>query len=80
MGSGIYQSALIHNGDSIGMKNSRQSMGDNHRGSVDHKLLQCFLHLKFTVGIQCTGRLVQQQNAGIIQYCPGKRDALALSP
>ena len=54
-------------------------MGDDDCGAVVHKLLQGQLYLVFALGIQGTGRLIQQQDFRVIEYCPGQGDTLALS-
>jgi hypothetical protein len=40
---------LIENGNFIYVKDCRQAMGDNHRGTSVHQLLQGKLYLVFTL-------------------------------
>ena len=54
-------------------------MGNDQCGAADHGFVQCRLNHFFTLCVERTGRLVQQQQWGIFQNRPCNRNALALT-
>ena len=54
-------------------------MGNDNGGPILHEVVQRPLHLAFRLGIQGGGRLVQNQDGGVLQKRPGNGEPLLLA-
>ena len=68
--------ALVEDQNAVDPLNSGQAVGDDDRRPVLDDILQSPLHQRLGDRIQAGGRLVEDQDAGVGQNCPGQRDAL----
>src|SRR4029453_15994877 len=71
-------SAVEHD-DLVGVDDGRQPMGDHHGGAAAAHLFQRALDLLLGARVEGTGRLVEQQDAGVLQDGAGDRHALLLA-
>ena len=55
-------------------------MGDHKSGSGLHQVVERAHHQAFRFGVQRTGRLIEDQNGGVLQESAGDRQSLAFTP
>ena len=65
--------------DQVRVHHRRQAMGDDHGGAPAHEFAEGRLHLAFGFRVQGRGRLVEQQDGGVLERRPGDGQALALA-
>ena len=70
MGALLNQAALFQNHNLISIFYSRKAMGDDEGGSADHQAVQGLLHYALAFRIQSRGCLIQNEDLGILEYCP----------
>ena len=68
--------AVLHHEDEIGVRNGGNALGDDKGHALADSAAQRFLELGFGLGIDRTGRIVQNQNIGILRK--GARDGKSL--
>ena len=56
--------ALVNNQNLVGVSNRRQSMRDDQRGALFHRLIQRPLHGGLALGVEVGGRFVQDDQVG----------------
>ena len=71
--------AVFHHDDAVGALDGGQPVGDDQGRAVLHRGFERRLHHPFTLGIECAGRLVEQQQRRVLQDRAGDADALALA-
>ena len=73
---------MLQHHDTVGFLNCRQAVGNNKGRALAtvflHGRIQRRLHHALTLGVERTGRFIQQQQRGVLQNGPGNGDALAL--
>ena len=62
----------VHRGD------GRQAVGDDQRGASHHQFLQTRLDCLLGAGVEGRGRLVEDEDGGVLQHRAGDGDALLL--
>src|SRR5947209_449916 len=71
--------AAVEDADKIGIDDRRQPVRNHDRRTTAHQRSQGGLYLALALGIERRGRLVEQQDRGVLQHRAGDRQALALS-
>jgi hypothetical protein len=79
VGAEGHHPAFIHHGDTIGVADRGQAVGDDDRGAFVHQFRDSQLYLVLALGVQGTGGLVQEQDLRIHEHGPGQGHALALA-
>lgn len=70
----------VHHNNLVGIADRVQVVGDRDDGLVPARLLQSLLDERFVFGVDGGRRLIQDQDGGVLQDCPGQGDALSLPP
>ena len=73
-----YTPVLKHQ-DPRGIADGGETMGDHEGGAALHHFVESGIHLRLGDGVECAGRLVQDQDWRILQQCTGDRQPLALA-
>src|ERR1700682_4866590 len=71
--------AALDHQNGVGIHDGVQAMGDDDGGAVLAEMLDRLLHLLFGFGIKRRGRLIEQDDRGVLDQRAGHRDALALA-
>ena len=73
--------ALAHDDDLVGGDDRAQPVSDDYHCllALLEQLIKRFLHLVLTLSVQCTRRLVQEQDAGLADESSRNSNALFLS-
>jgi hypothetical protein len=79
MRSLLDDSALVQNDDAVCIADRREPMRDHDTRAAFQQHFKRGLNFLFGKTIDIGGRLVEDQDAGIGDQCPGKVDQLALS-
>jgi hypothetical protein len=79
MTSFCYDATFFHEIDCIGTPDRREAMCDDDRCAPDHEVIKCLLHESLRLGIECTRRLIEDEDLRIGEDCPGYSDALLFS-
>ncbi len=80
VGAAIDQPTCFDDQDLIRLPDRRQPMGDHERGAAPKQRRQCLLDESLGLGIQVRGRLVKDQDRGILEQRPRDGQALLLTP
>ena len=70
--------SVVHDQDTVGILDGGETMGDHQGRAVRHQLLQGGLDMALGLGVECGGRLVQDQDRGVLEHGTGNRETLAL--
>jgi len=62
----------------IGLAQRGKTVGDDERGAANHQLVDRALHFLFRDGVERRGRLVEQQDRGVLQQRSRDRQPLPL--
>lgn len=79
MGAPLRCVALFQYQNLVGILNGGKAVGDHQDGFPFGQALKCHLNFVFVLGISEGGRLVQQNDGGILEDGPCKSDALLFS-
>src|SRR5262245_40417704 len=79
MTAALRETPLFEDQDLIRMLNGRKALSDDERGPAFAKLAHGFLDEALGLRIDAGGRVVENEDAGIHQKCPGNGNALALA-
>lgn len=79
MGSLLHDAAGINHIDAVGMEHRGKTMGDDEARAPDHQIVERRLHDLFALRIKCGGRLVEDEDARILQDGACDGNALALT-
>lgn len=71
--------AMMHDEDAIGLSHRAEAVSDDHRCTPLDQSIDRFLDQCFRLGIDMTGRLVENQDLRISRQCPCKGDQLPLA-
>src|SRR5512143_481862 len=71
--------AALVDQDPVGAKDRRQPVGDGDRGAALHQALECGLDQPLGYGVERRGRLVEDEDPGILEQDPGDGDPLLLT-
>ncbi len=74
-----YDATLVHEIDRIGTHDRREAVSDDDRGTTIHEMIECILHKSLRLGIECTRRLIEDEDLRISEDRSGYRDALLLA-
>ena len=66
-------------GDPVGQVEGGLAVGDEHRGPAGHHPVQGGVDLRLDPGVDCGGRVVEQQQPGVGDQRPGEGDPLPLA-
>ena len=78
MGAALLDSGMVDDDDLIGVADRAQPMGDHDGGPPARKLFERTLDMPFALVVECTGRLVKDQNLRILEENPRNRNPLFL--
>src|SRR5207302_2644332 len=69
---------VVEHDEAIHAGDGGEAVGDGYDGASAHQLAELFLDRRLDLGIECRGRLVEDQDRRILEDHPGDGDALAL--
>src|SRR4051794_23780762 len=70
---------VLEHQDARGIADGGEAMGDHEGGAALHHFVESGIHLRLGDGVECAGRLVQDQDRRILQQCTCDRQPLALA-
>src|SRR5262249_6126069 len=73
----FHQPALIYDQDLIGTADRGEAVGDQESGPAQHQAIQGIEDYHFGLGIDGRGRLVEDEDRGVLEESPGDSDTLA---
>ena len=79
VGAALHDFALLQHAYRVGILDRRQAVGNYQRGAAAHEVVEGLLHQVLTLGVECRGGLVENENGGILEYGAGNAQALPLS-
>ncbi len=79
MGSLLADLAVDQHDDPVGVPDRGEAVGDHQRGPAFHQVLQRILNLDLRLRVEGGGRLVEDQDRGVLEDGAGDRDPLAFA-
>ena len=79
MRAALHDVAALVDQDQVRAQDGRQPVGDGERGAARHGPLDGRLDEPLADGVEGAGRLVEDEDAGVLEQHPGQRDALLLA-
>jgi hypothetical protein len=70
---------LVHDDNTVGANDTRETVRNDERRTTDHQALQGFLNEGFILRIDARQGFVEEEDGGILEQCTGNRQTLALS-
>ena len=71
--------SVIEHKDTVGALERQQALGDDKRCAVAHQLGQRLLDQVLGLGVHAAGRVIEDEDAGIVEQGTGDGDALLLA-
>ena len=72
---------LLEDDNLVSIFDRRESVSDDNASLLTclHESIQSLLHLVFALGVECAGRLIQEDDLGLTHEGSGDSDALLLA-
>src|ERR1043166_8190800 len=77
--AGLDNAAVVEHQNPRGVAHGGQPVGDHEGGALLHQFVERRLHLHLRGGVECAGRLVEDQDRWVFYQCARDREALALA-
>ena len=71
--------SVVDDDDLVGVVHRGEPVGDDDRRAPLQQRVERILHQLFALGVECRGRLVEDQDLGIFQHRAGDRQPLPLA-
>jgi hypothetical protein len=79
VGAALHDLAVVEHQDLVGVRDRREPVRDDDRGAPPEGRVECGLHERLVLGVEVTGRLVEDHDRRALEQHAGDRDPLLLS-